>query len=285
MSRYYLRFISAVTVAISALALGGCSLAGTGQASSAETPESLPVVDESALLTIATREHMISPWVVDNNVSAGQGFDLDFGLALSNKLGYRDSQTGWVRVADAGLEIPHIANWDMAIGQFMFDEKKEGYIDYTDPYYVPNQAILTQDKGAGAQAKTIADVAKLKIGILKEADTEKHIKHLLNPQHKLEVFENPQAAISAFEDGAIDGIISDVPRVYFLHSKLDQSRLLGQIPDSPTREAGFVVGVPKKSPLKEKINKIIAGLQQDGTIENLVSKWVTNKNLPLLPRY
>ena len=84
---------AAAALALSALALAGCSTSGE-QPDSADAGYVTP-----GKLTIATGQTAYEPYVINDDPASGEGFEAALAYAIADKLGFAADDVEWVRTS------------------------------------------------------------------------------------------------------------------------------------------------------------------------------------------
>ncbi|MBM6867794.1 ABC transporter substrate-binding protein [Collinsella tanakaei] len=265
----------AATTAAALFGLAGCGNdASTGAGSAADAGSAEPSSDgeltllEDGKLTFAT-----SPdYPPFENLEDGEyvGLDMDLGRAIAEYLGLECVYTN----IDFDGIIPAIVaggQADAGLSGISITPEREDQIDFSDPYYVDNQAVavmstnteITEDNAAeilNTPEVTIA-VQSGSTGADFAAENFPNAEQLPFP-----LFTDAFAAVSAGQADAVCG-----------NSAVVQQMLNGAYTDqhvvmtSATGEE-YAIAVSKDNPeLLDKINEAIAALTEDGTIDELIA--------------
>lgn len=155
-------------------------------------------------------------------------------------------------------------------------------INYSNPYIASSLGIFASS--SVAFVNNLDDVQNQKIAI--SGETKDHFKSLLNDQHHFVVFDNPEAAMRAVDNGELDFYIGDI-----MHSKVAINKLglhkLRYVAPVVGSAYDFGVGVPVANrKLLEIVNKVFAQIdpQQHFDIRH---KWTNEEfgNQELMKRF
>ncbi len=268
-----LRFTLAVaTAAVAALALTSCA-AGSG------SNEDGTVTDGK--LTIATGEPAYSPWIEDNKPESGKGFESAVAYAVAKEMGYSKSDVVWKRSTFDSAIAPGPKDWDLNVQQFSIDAKRKKAVDMSSAYYTTTQAVVTTSTSKAVDDTSIAALKKDAIGVATGSTSIASVKSVLGvtPQ----VFNSNDDAVLALKSGQIDAIVTDLPTAFYMAAaQLDDGTVSAQFPsDGKGDQFGFVL--PKGSELTSKVDKALKSLTDDGTLEDLQTKWLSSEtNTPVL---
>ncbi|WP_144760042.1 ABC transporter substrate-binding protein [Curtobacterium sp. 9128] len=273
MTRSLRRSIAAVaTAAVAALALSACAAGGSSGADGTVT---------DGKLTVATGQPAYSPWVEDDKPQSGKGFESAVAYAVANEMGYDKGDVVWKRSTFDSAIAPGPKDWDLNLQQFSIDAKRKKAVDMSTPYYTTTQAVVTSTSSKAAADVTVAALKKDAIGVAAGSTSIASVKNTLGvtPQ----VFNSNDDAVLALKSGQIDAIVTDLPTAFFMAaSQLDDGTVSAQFPsDGKGDQFGFVL--PKGSALTSKVDTALKKLDDDGTLRELQTKWLSSEtNTPVL---
>lgn len=266
--------LAVATAAVAALALTSCS-AGSGSGSNDDGT----VTDGK--LTIATGEPAYSPWIEDNKPESGKGFESAVAYAVAKEMGYGKSDVVWKRSTFDSAIAPGPKDWDLNVQQFSIDAKRKKAVDMSSAYYTTTQAVVTTSTSKAVDDTSIAALKQDAIGVATGSTSIASVKSVLGitPQ----VFNSNDDAVLALKSGQIDAIVTDLPTAFYMAAaQLDDGTVSAQFPsDGKGDQFGFVL--PKGSELTSKVDKALKTLEDDGTLEDLQTKWLSSEtNTPVL---
>ncbi|OIH97435.1 MULTISPECIES: ABC transporter substrate-binding protein [unclassified Curtobacterium] len=266
--------LAVATAAVAVLALSACS----GSSSSGSNADGT-VTDGK--LTIATGEPAYSPWIDDNEPESGKGFESAVAYAVAKELGYSKSDVVWKRSTFDSAIAPGPKDWDLNVQQFSIDAKRKKAVDMSSAYYTTTQAVVTTSTSKAADATTVDALKQDAIGVATGSTSIASVKSVLGvtPQ----VFNSNDDAVLALKSGQIDAIVTDLPTAFYMAAaQLDDGTVSAQFPsDGKGDQFGFVL--PKGSALTSKVDEALEELKDDGTLEDLQTKWLSSEtNTPVL---
>ncbi|WIA99669.1 ABC transporter substrate-binding protein [Curtobacterium sp. MCBA15_012] len=264
--------LAVATAAVAALALAACSAGGSSNAEGTVT---------DGKLTIATGDPAYAPWVEDNEPQSGKGFEAAVAYAVAEEMGYAKSDVVWKRSTFDSAIAPGPKDWDLNLQQFSIDAKRKKAVDMSTAYYTTTQAVVTSGSSKAAHATTVSALKGDTIGVAAGSTSIQSVKDVLGvtPQ----VFNSNDDAVLALKSGQIDAIVTDLPTAFSMAAtQVDDGTVSAQFPqDGKGDQFGFVL--PKGSALTSKVDKALASLQSDGTLEQLETKWLSSAtNTPVL---
>jgi polar amino acid transport system substrate-binding protein len=214
-----------------------------------------------------------APWKVSDPRS-GQGFESAVAYAVAKKLGFANSEVTWIRVPFNTSFAPGPKKFDFDINQISFKPARAKAVDFSDSYYDVNQAIAVLKGTPIAKAKSIADLKPYKLGAQLGTTSYDFIKNKIDPSKQPAVYDTNDAAVQAFKNKQIDGLVADLPTAIFITAaEVDNSEVLGQFA-SPAGEHFAMVFV-KGNSLVKCVNKALASLKSDGTLQQIQDKWLS----------
>lgn len=258
--------------AVAALALSSCSAGGSGGSDGTVT---------DGKLTIATGQPAYSPWVEDDKPQSGKGFESAVAYAVAKEMGYAKSDVVWKRSTFDSAVAPGPKDWDLNIQQFSISSQRKKAVDMSSPYYTTTQAVVTTQKSKAIDDTTVAKLKQDTIGVAAGSTSITSVKDVLGvtPQ----VFNSNDDAVLALKSGQIDAIVTDLPTAFYMSAaQLDDGTVSAQFPaDGSGDQFGFVL--PKDSELTTKVDSAIKKLDDDGTLRDLQTKWLSSEtNTPVL---
>ena len=292
-----LRRVSVAAVAVAALGLAGCS----SSPEASETPSPTSSATESAastatataeaaaldtvtedVLTIATGEPAYEPWVVGDAPESGEGFEAAVAYAVAAELGYEPAQVEWVRTTFDSAIAPGAKDWDLNIQQFSITEERKQAVDFSSPYYVTTQAVVSVEGNDAAEATSVADLVGASVGVAVGTTSYTVAAEALG-EDNLQVFNSVGDVVGALNAGQIDAFVTDLPGAFYSAAvEVDGGVIVGQFAGSEGGdEFGFVL--PKDSPNTEAVTAAVDALREDGTLAALELEWLSDAvDVPVL---
>jgi len=199
------------------------------------------------------------------------GFDVDLLEAIVEETEY--AFEGWEEFEFDSL-IPALTNENIdviAAGMTINDDRDET-IDFSDPYYSSDQAVVVRSDGDFAP-ESLGDLADRPIGAQKGTTGEGVVQDELVgdeiTESQYSAYDNYVLAIQDLENGNVDAVVIDVP----VAETFATNRPVEIAFVSETGEQ-FGFGVRDgDSDRQTALNEGLAAVQDNGTYEELAQKW------------
>ncbi|MDG5776010.1 basic amino acid ABC transporter substrate-binding protein [Haloarculaceae archaeon H-GB1-1] len=253
-------YLKTVGVVGTGLGVAGCS--GTGDGGGSDGPTAITAGTAPGFPPFEMKEE-------------GElvGFDIDLLEAVvSEAEGYE--LDGWKEFEFKSL-IPALNSdkIDVVAAGMTITDKRDETIDFTDPYYSSDQAIVVR-KGGDFAPSELSDLSGHKVGAQKGTTGESVVKSELIEAGDLKesnynAYDNYVLAVQDLENGNIDAIVIDQPVGQTFEANRDVSIQF-------TYETGEKFGFGVRTDADEMttaLNDGLAAVREGGTYEELTSKW------------
>lgn len=192
------------------------------------------------------------------------GYDIEVMNAIAENLGlevtYQDTAFKTL-FRDVGQ-----GQFDAAAAASTIDAEREGQVDFTDPYYEAQQALLVP---ADSDIATTADLAGKVVGA-QDATTGETYANEETEASEVRGFPEGPDATAALATGQVDAVIIDQPVAVDAVEKQGDVEIVEEI---PTNELyGFAIP-PDKDALREAMNTALKQLKDDGTLAELYQQY------------
>jgi polar amino acid transport system substrate-binding protein len=261
------RLSAAAIAACSVLALcasaswaaGGCELTGT-KGSDPITPV------QPHMLTVETALPSPGWWNGDTPDTIKDGYE----YCLSANIAYRAGLDS-VKVENAAFDAlvtGRTKDFDIALSSISVTEPRKKVVDFSVPYFNSDIGVVVK-KGTTYSPETLKN---LTIGV-KQASTGASFAADKLKAANVKVFPDDATAFTALMAGQIDAFIHDTSIVLGhaaeSHGKFE---VVGQYHTGETYGAIY----PKGSPNRAALDKILSDLKNDGTLDKLASRYLTD---------
>lgn len=273
MTRPLTRLAAAAGVLALGLGLAAC-----------QTPAASSDYVTEGKLTIATGEPAYYPYVIDDAPESGEGFEAAVAYAVAEELGFAPEDVVWVRTGFDAAIAPGPKDFDFNLQQYSITEERLESVDFSSPYYSAGQAVITVEGSPAADATSIADLKDLQIGAATGTTSLAAVEELIAPTAGAQVFNSNDDAKLALESGQVDAIVVDVPTAFYITGvELDGGVIVGSLPEIDGVADAWGLLLAKDSPLTEKVTAAVDALRDNGTLDELVAKWLgADQGVPVL---
>lgn len=264
--------------AIAGLGLVGCggsstsgtSSAGSSAGSAASSSKDGYTLVKDGTLTVGTAaEYEPFEYMEDGQY---KGFDLDLIQDIAKKLGLT------VEFANVDFDtiVPGVssgAKYDVGIGAITVTTERKKEVDFTDSYYMDDQAIVTMKDNAditGDNYKEKLDSADAKIAVQSGSTAEAFAKENF-PNAELVPFKNATDCFSALQAGQSVALVTNRSvAAQLVATSFDNEQVVKLI---STGEEYAIAVNKDNSGLKDAINKALKELTDDGTVDSLMGQY------------
>jgi polar amino acid transport system substrate-binding protein len=259
--------VLAFVVVVTLVLLVGCS-AGSDEsfegAAPGETTGPAGVVGDE--ITVAS--NIAYPPFEYSPKGGPKGFDIDLMNEIGKRAGFEVEYEN-VRF-DSILRGLDTDLFNAAISAMSITKEREQQIDFSDPYFNADQALLV---ASDSEVQSIDDLAEAPVGVQAGSTGQIKAEDLLDDEQIGEImpYRTIGDAFVALEGGKIAGVIYDLSAA---HRKIVESG--GEIRFVEPISTGEQYGIafPKDSPLVDPVNQALAEIKDDGTYEKLYKKWI-----------
>jgi polar amino acid transport system substrate-binding protein len=192
------------------------------------------------------------------------GYDIEVVNAVAQKLGldvtYQDTSF------DTIFRDLSQGKFDMVVAATTITPEREQKVDFSDPYYAADQALVV---APGSDIKTVEDLADKTVGAQDGTTGEAYANDETDASDVRGFPEGPDA-INALKAGQVDATIIDQP---VAQEALDKE---GGIEIPTIIPTGELYGLPTaedSDALREQINKGLQEMKDDGTLTGLYQKY------------
>ncbi len=278
----------AIPAALMAVALGlaGCGSEADDSAQSASpataadcSKDNLQTL-ESGTLTIGTDKPAYPPYFEDNDPANGKGFESAVAYAVAGELGFAEDEVTWVTVPFNKSYAPGDKDFDFDINQISITEERQQAVDFSDGYYIVNQAVVALNDSPIADATSIEELKSANLGAQVGTTSLDFINDVVQPEAAAMVYNDTNDAKSALDAKQIDGVVVDLPTAYYVTAvEFKNSKIVGQFqPEGDSEEFGLLFA--KGSPLVGCVNQAVAQLADSGELQQIQDEWLAGKDAP-----
>ncbi|MDQ3572995.1 MAG: ABC transporter substrate-binding protein [Actinomycetota bacterium] len=192
------------------------------------------------------------------------GYDIDVMNAIAEELGLEAEYTN----TGFNAIFRDTANglFDTAAAASTITEEREAVVDFTDPYYEAQQALLVPE---GSDIASVEDLGGVIVGAQDGTTGEAYAEDETDAQ-EVRGFPQGPDAVSALITGQVEAVIIDQPVAADAIEKQGGVEIAEEI---ATNELyGFAIA-PDNDGLREAMNEALATLKEDGTLESLYDEY------------
>jgi polar amino acid transport system substrate-binding protein len=279
-----------IIVAAAATTLIGSVVAACGSTSSGSTPSSggsssaaiaaanctkASIQNElytKGMLTVATDNPVYTPWFEKNKPANGLGYESAVAYAIASQLGFSKSQVAWVTEPFSSSYAPGPKKFDFDINEISYTPQRAQAVTFSNSYYDVQQAIVALKGSPIVTQHTAADLKKYLYGDQVGTTGLTYITNDIQPTQQPKVFDTLSEVSAALEAHRIDALITDTPTAQYMASaQLKHAVLVAQFP-SVGEHYGLLFHLG--NPLVNCVNKAIATLKANGTLQQLQQKYL-----------
>lgn len=199
------------------------------------------------------------------------GYDLDLIQDLQDILGFEID--GGIQAMDYSALTTSLAEGKLDMGAVALcatDERKE-VMNFTDIYCDSGQVVMVNsedDKGITGVDDLAGKVVAVEKGTASHTYATKNLT-----DSTLEVHDTITTAYESLEQGKVDAVLQDGPGAAFYIKTTDGTKLKVVGDEFNQGQAPYCVAVSKDCEYYEQINAAVKMLIEDGTTDELYSKW------------
>ncbi|MDX1744164.1 MAG: transporter substrate-binding domain-containing protein [Ruegeria sp.] len=204
-------------------------------------------------------EGAYAPWNFVNDAGEIDGFERELGDELCKRA---ELECEWVK-NDWDSIIPNLVsgNYDAIIAGMSITDERDEVIDFTQNYTPPDpSAYVAMSDGVDLSGGVIAaQTGTIQAGYVAESGAT------------LVEFASPEETIAAVRNGEADAVLADKS---FLVPFTEDGSGLVFVGDEVPLGGGVGMGIRESDgELKEKFNAAIQSMKDDGTLNELITKW------------
>ena len=223
-------------------------------------------------LTVATDNPVYTPWFVSNKPSNGQGYESAVAYAIAAQMGFKKSQVVWVTEPFSSSYAPGPKKFDFDINEISYTPQRAQAVTFSASYYDVQQAIVALKGTAIVTKHTTAELKNYLYGDQVGTTGLTYITNDIQPTAQPRVFDTLSEVSAALEAHRIDALVTDTPTAQYMASaQLKHAVLVAQFP-SVGEHYGLLFHLG--NPLVNCVNKAIAALKANGTLQRLQQKYL-----------
>lgn len=192
------------------------------------------------------------------------GFDIELIEAIGEKIGRKPE------VQDTSFETifrdVQQGKFDAAISAATITEEREKAVDFSNPYYLSEQALLVAE---GSPYKELKELEGKTVGVQQGTTGQELAKEEIGGAEIRPFPEGPDA-VNALKAGTVEAVVIDAPVAENAVEKSGGVEIAEKI---PTEEDYGIAVAQGETELLEEINKGLKEVEEDGTYTKIFEKW------------
>ena len=263
-----LAIVLAVAMIASVAMLAGCGNNGTNATKASDAATTAETASSKPKLTMATNAEF-PPYEYKDDGTTIIGIDAEIAQAIADKIGME------LEIMD--VEFPTIiegvksGKYDMGMAGLTVNEERLKTVNFSNPYATGVQVIIVPEDSPIKTPKDVtADGSTYKVGTQEGTTGYLYMLDEIG-EERLSSFKSGNIAIANLLSGKIDCVVIDnePAKAYVAENK-------GlKILDTEYAIEDYAICVAKENTeLLEKINKALAELTADGTVNKIVDKYI-----------
>ena len=241
----------------------------------------------NAYLTVATGDPAFPPWweggTTDehsewtlNDPYLGQGFEGAVTFEVAEHLGFSEDRIRFVRIGFAESFAPGPKGFDFVLQQISYLPERVESVDFSEGYYDVHQALVSVRGSPIAGATTLEELKDATLGAPIGTTSLSFIEDTIQSTTRPAVYDDLSAAVEDLKNGQVDGIVVDLPSASFITAvQVPEGVVVGRLPSVGSQEY-LAMAFEKGSPLVECVNLALQEMKDDGTLDAIRRKWLTD---------
>ena len=238
------------------------------------------------VLTVGTDTPAFPPWFQDDDPTTGEGFESAVAYAVADEMGFDESEVTWAVVGFNNAIAPGDKPFDFDINQVSISEEREEAVDFSEPYYETNQALVGYEDSAAAGATSVDDLKSLKLGAQVGTTSLDFITEVIDPDAEPLVYNDNSAAKAGLDADQVDAVVFDLPTAFYVSSvEMEGTKVIGQFPaDAGGESDAFGLVFSEGNPLRDCADEALARLEESGRLAEIEQEWLSDfVDAPVIP--
>jgi len=217
-------------------------------------------------VTVATDATFPPFETVDEATKELTGFDIELMNAVAEAAGM---EIEWVNTPfDSVIAGVSECQYDMAIAAITITEERQAAMLFSDPYVDAGQIVVVRKDEADITSKD--DLTGLIVAAQLGTTGEIEAQAIEGVEYK--PYDSYDLAMLDLINGQVDAVIADKPTAdSFVGQYAEDLMTVGE---AFTEEKYGVAFCKDKTDLQSKVNEALGTLQEDGTVDQLITKWL-----------
>jgi ABC-type amino acid transport substrate-binding protein len=192
------------------------------------------------------------------------GFDVELVEAMAERIG----RTAEFQDTSFDTIFRDLAQgkFEMVASATTITPEREENVDFTDPYYLSEQALLVKE---GSDLSSVEDLQGMTVGV-QQGTTGQEFSEEETGADEVRAYPEGPDAVNALNAGTVDAVVIDLPVAEDAVSKQGGVEIATSIPTD--EQYGFVVAQGDEELLAE-LNEALKEIKDDGTYAEIYEKW------------
>lgn len=193
-----------------------------------------------------------------------EGFDIELMEAIAENIG----RTAEFQDTSFDTIFRDLAQgkFDVVASATTITDEREKSVDFTNPYYLSEQAILVKE---GSDIDSVEALAGTKVGV-QQGTTGEEYSEANAEADEVRTFPGGSDAVNALKAGTVDAVVIDIPVAENAVEAGGGIEISAAVPTE--EEYGFAVS-QGETELLEELNEGLKQAIDDGTYATLYEKW------------
>jgi polar amino acid transport system substrate-binding protein len=206
---------------------------------------------------------------------SGEGYEGATAAAVATTLGFTPDETDWLpNTVFENAFAPGPKPFDFHLAQISINPERAAAVDFSDPYFDSNQAVVALAANDITKATTIEELKGYKLGAAVGTTSLTFIENVIKPASAPSVFNDNAALVQALQNGQIDGLVADIYSGIFMKNvQLTDAVIAGKF-DSTQQVDQMGMVLEKGSALTACVNEALAVIKSNGTLQSIYDQWI-----------
>ena len=261
------RFLTGCVAVAAMLFAGGCG--EDDESAPAGGESNVDLVKDGAITTCTHLPYEPFQFEQDGKIV---GFDVELVDLVAKKLGVTQEIVDTPFEGIQSGEDLNARKCDIAAAAMTINDERAAKIDFSDPYFDANQALLVK-KGSGI--KSLADLEGKTLGVQSGTTGKTYAEENVGEGVELKDYEDLALELSSVKSGQIPAAINDIPVLLDFVKKNPELEVAAQFETGEQYGFGMKKGTSEE--LRTVVNEVLAQAQRDGTYDRVYEKWIGAK--------
>ena len=255
------------TLAIAGVALSGCGSDTTSSSTSSTTSTSDYKLVNAGELTIGS-DLDYKPMEYLDSDEKPEGFDVAMMTEVSKRLGLKLNYLAPQNFDTLITQVAAGTKMDVAVSSITITDERKELVDFSSPYYDSNQAVVIRKDSSYTDKSQLNGET---VGAQSGTSGEEWVKENYT-KSKYVPYNSTSDLLAALRAGKIEAAVYDEPVAENgVANEYKDCKILSVI---PTGEQYGIAINKSNTALETAINKALADMQSDGTMDKLKETWI-----------